>query len=215
MDSNTSSIRQQVDEGIAILKRGGIVAFPTDTVYGLGAGLAFPEAIERIYRVKERQRNVPFPVLIARNAEVNALAKNVPPVARQLMKTFWPGGLTIILERADSVPDFVTAGSPTIGLRIPAHPVPIALVAGSGMPLIGTSANISGRPSPLTAAEVRAQLAGKVELIIDGGRAPGGKESTILDLTGAAPVISREGAVPRFEIEKICGPVTIKKELVS
>jgi L-threonylcarbamoyladenylate synthase len=200
----SSSIRQQVEQAISILKQGGIVAFPTDTVYGLGACISIPQAVERVYQVKERPRSMALSLLLADKSQIAQVAEPVPPIAWLLADKFLPGALTMVLPRAKSVADLVTGGGKTVAVRIPAHPVPVALIQGVGTPIVGTSANLSGKPSALTAEEVYAQLGNKVDLIIDGGRCPGGKESTIVDLTGEAPVLLREGAISREELEQVC-----------
>ena len=202
-------IQLQIEKGVAILRQGGIVAFPTDTVYGLGAGAGFPQAVERIYAVKERARNMALPLLLADASQMAGLVESVPPLARALMRRFWPGALTLVLLKSGAVADIITAGGATVAVRIPAHPVPVALARGLGMPIVGTSANLSGHPSPLTAEEVYAQLDDKVDLIIDGGRCPGGKESTVVDVSGEIPVIRREGAVSRAELRQICGDIVL------
>ncbi len=202
-------IQLQIEKGLAILREGGIVAFPTDTVYGLGAGAGFPQAIERIYAVKERARNMALPLLLADASQMTGLVESVPPLARALMRRFWPGALTLVLLKSSTVADIITAGGATVAVRIPAHPVPVALARGLGMPIVGTSANLSGHPSPLTAEEVYSQLDDKVDLIIDGGRCPGGKESTVVDVSGEIPVIRREGAVSRAELRQICGDIVL------
>jgi L-threonylcarbamoyladenylate synthase len=196
-----SSLQKQVEQGIAILKEGGIVAFPTDTVYGLGAAINLPQAVARVYEVKGREKNTPLPLLLADKSQIEEVAEAVPPIARLLAEKFLPGGLTMVLFKSKSVPDIVTGGGKTVAIRIPAHPVPIALARGVGTPIIGTSANLSGQPSALTAEEVYAQLASRVDLIIDGGRCPGGRESTIVDLTGKTPLVLREGAISRKELK--------------
>ena len=200
----SSSIQQQVEQGITILKQGGIVAFPTDTVYGLGAGISFDHAVERIYMVKERPRSMALPLLLSDKSQIGEVAQPVPPIAWLLADKFLPGALTVVLFKSKSVPDIVTGSSRTVAVRIPAHPVPIALARGLGTPIVGTSANLSGKPSSLTAGEVYAQLGDKVDLIIDGGRCSGGKESTIVDLTGETPLILREGAISRVELKQVC-----------
>ena len=201
----SSNIQQQIEKGVAILKRGGVIAYPTDTVYGLGAGLKFTKAIERIYEIKERPRNMALPLLLADYYQLADLAKSISPLAMQLARSYWPGALTLVLPALSGVPDIVTSGGKTVAVRIPAHPVPVALVKGLKMPIVGTSANLSGKPSPLTAEEVFAQLGDRVDFIIDGGRCPGGKESTIIDVSGARPVLVREGVIPRGEIERVGG----------
>ncbi len=197
-------IQEQVEKGIYILRNGGMVAFPTDTVYGLGACFNNPSAVERIYELKQRPYKMGLPLLLADESQINEVAETVPPVAWLLVRRFLPGGLTIVLPRAKSVPDMVTGGGDTVAIRIPAHPIPIALIKGLGVPIIGTSANISGRPSAQTADEVYSQFGDKIELIIDGGRCKGGIESTIIDVTGDDPRILREGAISRTELGKVC-----------
>ena len=196
-------IKEQTEKGIAILKQGGLVAFPTDTVYGLGACAYIPQAVERVYQVKGRARDMALPLLVANNTQISEVAENIPPVAWLLIRRFLPGALTLVLPKSKLVPDIVTAGGKTVGVRIPAHPVPIALIEGLAAPIVGTSANLTGQPSPLTADEVYAQLGDKVDLIIDGGRCPGGRESTVVDVTGETPVVLREGAISIEELKKV------------
>jgi len=198
----------QVDRAVEILENGGIVAFPTDTVYGLGADVFNVEAIERIYKVKQRARNVPLPVLLADSTDLVGVVADVPEMAWRLIKRFWPGGLTLVLPKKDTIPDIITAGSDKVAVRIPDHVVPLSLVRGLGKPIIGTSANISYEASPLTAAEAEQQLGGQVDLIIDTGRCRGGLESTVVDVTGEAPVILRHGIISDEEISKICGDIS-------
>jgi L-threonylcarbamoyladenylate synthase len=194
----------QLDRAIEILKSGGIVAFPTDTVYGLGGDAFNSEVAERIYRVKQRPRSLPLPVLLADLTQVSAVVDSVPDIARFLMKRFWPGGLTLVLPKAASLPEIISAGSDKVAIRIPNHIVPLALIHGLGAPIIGTSANISHKPSPLTAQEVEQQLGSEVDLIVDMGRCPGGLESTVVDVTGDTPIILRQGIIPEDEIKRAC-----------
>jgi L-threonylcarbamoyladenylate synthase len=208
----SSSIRQQVKQAISILKQGGIVAFPTDTVYGLGACISIPQAVERVYQVKGRPRSMALPLLLADKSQIAQVAEPVPPIAWLLADKFLPGALTMVLPKAKSVPDIVTGGGKTVAVRIPAHPIPIALVRGLGTPIVGTSANLSGKPSSLTAEGVYAQLGDRVDLIIDGGRCPSGKESTIVDLTGQTPMVLREGAISKEELEQVYLTLPLKKE---
>jgi len=204
LDKLPSSIRQQVEEGISILKQGGVVAFPTDTIYGLGAAANLPYAVEKIYQVKQRPRDRALPLLLADVSEISQVAHPVPRIAWLLARAFLPGALTLVLPKSESVPDIITGGGNTVAVRVPAHPVPLALVRGLGAPVVGTSANISGQPSPLTAEEVSNQFADKIELVIDGGRCPGGKESSVVDVTGEAPVLLREGAISREALRQVC-----------
>ena len=211
MSAKSSDIQQQVEMGVSILRQGGLVAFPTDTVYGLGAGVNIPQAVKRVYRVKERPSNMALPLLLADMSQISEVAELVSPIAWLLASKFLPGALTIVLPRSKSVPEIITAGGKTVAIRIPAHPVPVALVRGLGMPIVGTSANLSGKPSALTADEVCSQFGDKVDLVIDGGKCPGGRESTVVDVTGEVPVILREGAISEKELRQVCGNIIFRQ----
>jgi L-threonylcarbamoyladenylate synthase len=203
VDNLSDHAKLQVDRAIEILKGGGIVVFPTDTVYGLGGDVFNIAAIERIYRVKQRSRNLPLPVLLADSTQLADVVASVPEIARYLIRRFWPGGLTLVLPKKDTLPDIITAGSNKIAVRIPDHVVPLTLIRGLGVPIIGTSANISDKPSPVTAEEVEQQLGSQVDLIIDMGRCPGRLESTVVDVTGEIPVILRRGVISEEEIRRL------------
>ncbi len=203
----SASIQEQVEKGVAILKEGGVVAFPTDTVYGLGAGIAIDSAVARVYRIKERPRRMALPLLLADISQLDEIAISIPAYTRLLADKFWPGPLTLVLLKSDSVSDIVSGGSESIAVRIPAHPIPTALARGVGTAIVGTSANLSGQPSALTAEEARAQLGNKVDLIIKGD-CPGGKESTVVDLSGASPVILRQGALSIETLRQICPDIS-------
>jgi L-threonylcarbamoyladenylate synthase len=205
----SSSVQEQVEKGVSILKQGGIVAFPTDTVYGLGASIAIDSAVEKVYRIKGRARNIALPLLLADFAQLETVAISIPASARLLVDKFWPGPLTLVLLKSDSVPDIVSGGGKTIAVRIPDHPIPTALARGIGTPIVGTSANFSGQPSILTAEEVRAQLGDRVDFISE-GECPGGIESTVVDLSGETPVILRLGAISREELEQVYPEITVK-----
>ena len=194
-------MQKQIERGIEVLKNGGVIAFPTDTVYGLGADAFNAVAVDRIYDIKGRRRDRQFPLLIADTESLAVLAGEIPEMARFLAGRFWPGGLTMVLPAAASLPAHLGTG-PGIAVRIPDHPVCLALIRGLGKAVIGTSANLSGQRPALTAAEIRQHLADKIDCIIDGGRCSGGKESTVVDVTGKAPVILREGIIPATEIER-------------
>lgn len=198
-------IKKQVEKGITILRKGGVIAFPTDTVFGVGSGIYDEKAIEQVFAVKQRTRNMSLPILLADVAQVHEVAQDIPAYAWRLIDCFWPGGLTLIVYRSRVIKDIITNGGDTVAIRMPNHPVPYALIKGSGMPLIGTSANISGQPSVTTAEAVRAQFKDTLELIIDGIPAPKGIESTIIDVTGEAPVIIRQGYIPKEVIEEAIG----------
>jgi L-threonylcarbamoyladenylate synthase len=203
---------EQLPQAIELLKKGGVVAFPTDTLYGLGAALSFDSAVERIYEIKQRPRHLPFPLLLADISDISRVTEQVPAAAWHLARRFLPGGLTLVLPRASWVSPLVTAGGDTVAVRVPAHPLTLALIRGVGEPVIGTSANLSGKPSPVTAEEVRQQLGSRVDLIVDGGRCPGGVGSTVLDLSGATPAILREGAIPREAIAKVLQELSLSLE---
>jgi len=211
LDKITSDVQQQVETGIFILRQGGIVAFPTDTVYGLGAGANIPQAVERVYQVKERPQNMALPLLLAHTSQISEVAEFVPQVAWLLADKFLPGALTIVLYKAKSISDIITAGGKTVAVRVPAHSVPVALAQGLGAPVVGTSANLSGKPSALAAGEVYSQFGDNIDLVIDGGRCPGGRESTIIDVTGKVPVVLREGAISMEELQQVCGEIVFRE----
>lgn len=194
-----------VDHAAQVLSEGGLVVVPTDTVYGLAAALDRPEAVEAIYQVKRRPAERPIALLVDRAEEVAQVAAAVPPEAELLMERFWPGGLTIVLPRKPGIPDIVTAGGPTVAVRMPDHPTPRAIVRRLGRPLPTTSANRHGQPSPKNADEARAALGSDVALILDAGPAPGGIDSTVLDLTAHPPVVLRSGAIPTEALEQALG----------
>ncbi len=208
---SSPDIQQQVELGVSVLKRGGLVAFPTDTVYGLGAGANISQAVARVYQVKKRPPNMALPLLLADVSQISEVAEPVPAIVWLLANKFLPGALTTVLYKSGSVLDIVTAGGRTVAIRIPAHPVPVALARGLGTPVVGTSANLSGKPSALTADEVHSQFGDKVDLVIDGGRCSGGRESTIIDVTGEVPVVLREGAISVEELKQVCGNIVFKR----
>ena len=193
--------QREIEKGVKILENGGVIAFPTDTVYGLGADAFNSMAVERIYEIKSRPRHLQLPLLIAGVERLTILANPIPEIAWFLAKRFWPGGLTLVLPKTDSVPAYLAPG-PTIAVRVPNHPVCLALIQHLGNPIIGTSANISDQPAALTAEEVGQQLGGKIDFIINGGKCPGGKESTVVDITRESPIILRQGIIPSDEIDK-------------
>jgi L-threonylcarbamoyladenylate synthase len=183
----------QIQQALAVLKNGGILAFPTDTVYGLGA-LAFDNAaIESIYVAKDRPIEKAIPVLIGDLSDLDQVAENIPSMALRFAARFWPGPLTCIVPKKQTLPLAVSATS-TVAVRIPNHPDALALLRAAG-PMAVTSANISGQPSPSTAKEVHSQLNGRIPMILDGGNTPGGVPSTLVDCTGKGPVILRDGPI--------------------
>lgn len=187
-----------IETAMGILNDGGIVAFPTDTVYGLGA-LAFDNAaIESIYAAKDRPIEKAIPILIGDMSDLDKIAENIPDMALRFAARFWPGPLTCIVAKKPTLPPAVSATS-TVAVRIPDHHDARALLRTAG-PMAVTSANISGEPSPTTAQEVYDQLMGRIPLILDGGKTPGGIPSTLVDCTGEKPVILREGPISLDEL---------------
>jgi L-threonylcarbamoyladenylate synthase len=178
-----------------LIRQGELVAFPTETVYGLGANAANPDAVAKIFQAKGRPTDNPLIVHIASADMWTALARGINDRALSLAERFWPGPLTIVLPRTDAVPDVVTAGLDTVGVRMPSHPLALALIRESGCPLAAPSANRSGRPSPTTAQAVLDDMGGIIPMILDGGSCSVGVESTVLDLSGVTPVVLRPGGV--------------------
>ena len=209
MNSANSDIAKQIQRAVTILQQGGLVAYPTDTVYGLGACMADIAAVDRIFQVKGRPKGMALPVLLANRTQIEEIVTSVSPAARLLADAFFPGALTIVLPKSDAVPDIITGGGKTVAFRIPNHPVPIALIKQLGKPIVGTSANLSGLNSALSAAEVMKQIGDKIDMVIDGGRCPGGTESTVIDLSGDKPVIRRQGAISIEKLRNILPDIVI------
>ena len=181
------------------LKNGGVVAIPTDTLYGLAADIFNPTALDRVFAVKGRSEDQALPVLVSGWEQAERVAKDIPPKAKGLAERFWPGPLTLVVLRSEGLPDRLTAGGPTVALRMPAHPVPIELIKLLGGPISGTSANISGGADPSTLEELTAQIGGRVDYIVKSGPAPRGTASTVVDITSQRPKLLREGAIS-FEL---------------
>lgn len=196
-----------LDEAAEIIRRGGTVAFPTETVYGLGADGLNPEAVRKIFEAKERPPGNPLSLLVHSREDLEKVAKHIPEKAFRLMDAFWPGPLTIVLEKKDIVPEITSGNLPSIGLRMPDHRIPLELVKRAGTPLAAPSANLSGKPSPSLAAHVLADLTGRIDAVIDGGGAAIGLESTVIDMTVEPPVVLRPGAVGIAELEGVIGKV--------
>lgn len=204
-----------IDEAREILKSGGLVAFPTETVYGLGGDALNNQASEKIYAAKGRPSDNPLIVHIAEVEAVYELAENVSDKARMLMEAFWPGPLTIIFDKKNVVPYETTGGLDTVAVRMPSHPVAMKLIKDSGVYIAAPSANTSGRPSPTVAEHVIEDLDGKIEMILDGGPVGIGIESTIVDVTGTVPTILRPGFITKHMLEDIVGEVAIDRALVE
>mgnify|MGYP000123796944 CR=1 FL=1 len=200
---------EAISEAARLLRAGRLVAFPTETVYGLGADAFNALAVARIFEVKNRPTFDPIIVHIADTAQLTELVREVPDTGRRLIEKFWPGPLTLVLPKTEKVPDIVTAGLPTVAVRMPAHPVALALIRAADCPVAAPSANPFGYLSPTTAEHVVAQLDDKVDLILDGGACPVGVESTVLDLTAGVPTVLRPGGLAVEDIEQVIGPVRV------
>ncbi len=206
---------EAIDTAAAILKRGGLVAFPTETVYGLGGDALDPSASRRIYAAKGRPSDNPLIVHIAEKKAVWELASEVPEAAVILMEAFWPGPLTIILPKKPIVPDETTGGLATVAIRMPSHPAAMEMIRRSGVYVAAPSANRSGRPSPTTAEHVAEDLTGEIDMILDGGPVGIGIESTIVDLTGDTPMILRPGFITPEMLQAVVGPVELDPSLID
>ncbi|MEM4663295.1 MAG: L-threonylcarbamoyladenylate synthase [Candidatus Diapherotrites archaeon] len=194
---------QKIKIAANIIKRGGLVVFPTETVYGLGANALDRDAIKRIFETKGRPADNPIIVHIYKKRQLNEIAMEIPDLAYKLIEKFWPGPLTLILKKKEIIPPEVTGGLKTIAVRMPSHKVARALCKASGIPIAAPSANLSGKPSITTGKDAIDELAGKVECIIDAGATDIGLESTVLDLTSDIPEILRPGGITAEEIRKV------------
>jgi len=193
-------------EAVAVLKRGGVVAYPTETFYGLGADASDEKAVERVYALKGRELNKPLPLIIGDREIVNRLVEEIPETARKLMDAFWPGGLTIVFKASPFIVPRLTGGTGKIGIRISSNPIASRLSALLSRPLTATSANLSGEKECVSAREVLEFLGDQVDAVVDGGATPGGKGSTIIDVTTDPPAVLRAGVIPpsliRYRLEK-------------
>jgi L-threonylcarbamoyladenylate synthase len=198
-----------LDEAAKILSNGGTVAFPTETVYGLGANALDEKAVMQIFKAKGRPADNPLIVHVASRDDCTALVREIPEKASLLMDKFWPGPLTIIMNRTDIVPDVTTGGLDTVAIRMPKNKIAIELIKRSGKPLAAPSANLSGKPSPTSAEHVIADLFGRIDAVVDGGDVVIGLESTVIDTTSEIPVILRPGKISKEELEDCIGEVKI------
>lgn len=196
-----------IAEAAEIIRRGGLVAFPTETVYGLGANALDPEAVKRIFDAKGRPSYNPLIAHVLGVAEARETASTWPASAELAASAFWPGPLTLVVPRDPLVPDIVTAGLDTVALRVPSHPVALALLRASGLPLAAPSANRFTEVSPTRAAHVVKGLDGRIDMILDGGPTAVGIESTVLDLSGSEPVLLRPGSISHAALEAVLGPI--------
>jgi L-threonylcarbamoyladenylate synthase len=196
-------VSDEVRRAAEILRRGGLVAFPTETVYGLGADASSAEAVARLYRVKGRPADHPVIVHFSSADEAFTWTRDVPPQAKTLAQRFWPGPLTLILKRSDKAKDFVTGSQDSVGVRVPSHPIAQELLKAFNQGIAAPSANRFGMVSPTTAAHVRTDLGDDVDLVLEGGPSEVGIESTIVELSGGAPVLLRPGHISRSDLEAV------------
>ncbi|MBR6755431.1 MAG: threonylcarbamoyl-AMP synthase [Peptococcaceae bacterium] len=198
-----------VNEAAELLKMGQLVAFPTETVYGLGAYALNKEAVRGIYQAKGRPSDNPLIVHICQKEQLTDLISELPPLAETLMEKFWPGPLTLIFPKGEQVPAEITGGLDTVAVRMPNHPVALALLEACALPIAAPSANRSGKPSPTLAAHVLHDLNGRIAAVVDGGAAEVGLESTVLDITQTVPVILRPGGITKEQLEEVVGQVEL------
>jgi L-threonylcarbamoyladenylate synthase len=205
--------RETLERAAAILRGGGLVAFPTETVYGLGANALDEAAVARIFAAKERPNWDPVIVHIADEAELAGLTVGIPESAMKLIKFYWPGPLTLLLPRSGAVPEIVTAGRAMVGVRMPLHPVALELIRRAGVPVAAPSANLFSHTSPTSAEHVLADLDGRIDAVLDAGPTNYGVESTVLDPCSDPMIIYRPGAVTLEQIQRIAGPAEIYREV--
>lgn len=191
-----------IRRAVVVLQAGGVVAFPTETFYGLAVDAMNSRAIERIFAIKGRAFSNPIALIAGDKSGIGALVAEIPTTAHRLMQTFWPGPMTLLFSASSRISPRLTAGTGKIGIRISSHPIAAGLAMRLGGPITATSANLSGAPECNAAAEVLANLGDRVDLVIDGGVTPGGKGSTLLDITADPPICLREGAITRLNIQE-------------
>ena len=210
-----SSEPGSIEKAGEILKNGGLVAFPTETVYGLGANALDEKAAAKIYAAKGRPSDNPLIVHIARMEDLPAVASEIPEKAKMLAEHFWPGPLTMIFKKTEKVPYGTTGGLDTVAVRMPVHPVALQVIAAGGGFIAAPSANTSGKPSPTTAAHVAADMDGRIDMVLDGGAAGIGLESTIVDMSEETPVILRPGYINQAMLEQVIGEVRMDQALIQ
>ncbi len=201
-----------IQKAAQIIQEGGLVAFPTETVYGLGADALNPYAVAQVFEVKNRPTFDPLIVHVADLRQAEILVQKFPSAALKLVEKFWPGPLTVVLPKSPMVPDIVTSSMPTVAIRVPNHPLALELIRESGRPIAAPSANLFGQVSPTTAEHVRKSFGKKIEMILDGGPCQVGVESTVLSFIDKEPVLLRPGGAPLEEIQALIGPVRVAQK---
>ncbi len=209
---NETVITSSVEEAAQFIRRGGVAAFPTETVYGLGANVFNAAAVRKIFAAKGRPPDNPLIVHIADKDDLPCLAREITPPARLLIEAFFPGPLTVVLRKSEAVPEIATAGLETVGVRAPQHPLAQEFIKACGVPLAAPSANLSGRPSPTTWEAVKEDLAGRIDCILRGEPTSVGLESTVVDCTGAAPFLLRAGAITLEQLRAVTPSIVLRAE---
>jgi L-threonylcarbamoyladenylate synthase len=216
-DLSVEKLRQtdEVRRAAELLRRGGLVAFPTETVYGLGADATQDQAVSSIFAAKGRPSDNPLIIHLGHASQLAGWVSEIPPAARRLAEAFWPGPLTLVLPHRGNISPRVTAGLPTVAVRVPGHPVARALILEAGVPVAAPSANRSGRPSPTEGKHVWEDLAGRIDALLDAGPAGVGVESAVVDVTGETPVLLRPGGVSLEELSRIAGQIEVDPGLAG
>ncbi len=207
--------KASIEKAAEILRAGELVGFPTETVYGLGANALNAEAVKKIFEAKGRPQDNPLIVHVSCVEEIPALVKHIPDAAKKLMEAFWPGPMTLVLPKADCIPNEVSAGLDTVGIRLPSCKAARDLIAAAGCPIAAPSANRSGRPSPTTAQHVFEDMDGRIPLILDGGPCAVGVESSVIDATGEVPIVLRPGGITPEMVEAVIGGVRVDEHVMS
>lgn len=209
MNASTSekTLQAAIETAVNILSKGGVIAIPTDTIYGLAGSVFSDKAVSRVFDIKRRPTGMALPVLLAEPDDIFKCAIEIPDVTWQLVERFWPGGLTIVLKKSAAISDLVSGGMDSVALRVPDHWIPRKISSDLGQPITGTSANRSGMSGATNAQAVRDEFGNEVDLIVDGGETPGVVSSTVLDLSRGRPQILRTGVVSENELTAICGDV--------
>ncbi len=200
-----SNLSISITRAVQILRDGGVIALPTDTLYGISANALDPDAAAKVFGVKDRGERSPLPIFVSDPGNLYKYGRDIPDVALRLAEVFWPGKLTIVVSKSDLIPDVVSGGLDTVGLRIPDHPSPREIVAQLGAPITATSANVSGKPALTAAQDVVAELGSRLDLVLDGGVLAPSAPSTVIDATADPPRILREGALSPSDIQKLAG----------
>lgn len=203
--SSPSILSASITQAVQTLRDGGVIALPTDTLYGISANALDADAASKVFTVKGREERSPLPIFVSDVDDIFRYGRDVPDVAVRLAELFWPGKLTIVVAKSDLIPSVVSGGFDTVGLRVPDHPVPREIVRELGAPITATSANVSGKPPLTTASDVMAELGGRLELVFDGGALSPSLPSTVINVATDPPRILREGAVSQSSIQQLAG----------